>query len=861
VSQQSPFSSPVLITRETSPLRPPPASAHVPHLQQKPPAANHEPPQQEKPLVQHVPWQQQQKPPAAHHDPLQSQALQHQQSLPLPPPIYTNKSELSLAVGDSSELGDLTDVISVQDVFSPQVATSSKSSWPLSPSPVLAGTRGKLAPVRKMQSHLATDYVGLPEDEAAMKLKASLCRARLSILDYSNGSELKPWELARCWAEAARTAMGVPLDFQDSCHLAAAVEQAFDQLDVDRSGSISPNEWMHRSLLESFSPGPAAIEVIDARIRELDNDDLIPFLVRTWAKVDPNGLGVALRSNADRISCEEVSDVFVCNGTEDASYAEFCAHHLGLKQSRVALCLYDLSKNMSHLLSPLLLGKYEEGLWHSSVVVFDKEYFYYGNIQASEPGQTVFKTPTKIMQLGFTLHDALEFHEYIDTIEHMFQPHLYDIFTHNCNDLSDDLVFFLMGRHIPNSVRLMTERLANAHLVRAVRPMLNRLLGQRPETPDDWEEDELQERFEQDRRDSSQSITGLNGYKDLDPDAMERSSATSKFTDSREPSKSCVISRDIPSSRRSGKVKRVALPPVPGSLVLANIPECLAPVVGRVLEAHVDSTAVIRWFDAAGCPRVTSAVRSTDLKPYHTPGTGSAGYARSVYQEALDTIRTVVCEDSQSFGDAGYASFQRQLSKLSIQPVLEGHFNQDMRSWTECPRGHPLRPVTSSCCSGPSDPGHCMLCGERMRKAEARLSCSCKYMLCEDCFQHRHVVARQSGSAFGKAMSTDSMSVRCPKKHPMERVIGQPLNKSDTCSICGLTELGASTPFYLTCRLCAYNMCHSCARHSTVERTRRMPSMMFLKQRSTNIKKAMVRRGARLSRMLQSAREEQRSEG
>eukprot|EP00971_Amphidinium_carterae_P003531 69807-Amphidinium_carterae.1 len=205
----------------------------------------------------------------------------------------------------------------------------------------------------------------------------------------------------------------------------------------------------------------------------------------------------------------------------------------------------------------------------------------------------------------------------------------------------------------------MSERIANSHLVRAVRPMLNVLLGKAEGgngvTQD---EDELHLRFRKDRSCSDLGFGGFDRggaagsvYKDIDLLAPCASSEAMSFTQSNcytaytaekdaghnllRRSRSCLIEEP----KQSRKTKRVALPPVHDSLVLAHIPESMAPVVGRVVEVHADSTsAVVRWFDATGCPRVTSSVRSTDLRPYEPPTETSSGFSRAVYREAVDTI-------------------------------------------------------------------------------------------------------------------------------------------------------------------------------------------------------------------------------
>lgn len=45
------------------------------------------------------------------------------------------------------------------------------------------------------------------------------------------------------------------------------------------------------------------------------------------------------------------------------------------------LRVYDLSQGMAKVLSPSLIGKQIDGIWHTGIVVYGKEYFYSGGIQ------------------------------------------------------------------------------------------------------------------------------------------------------------------------------------------------------------------------------------------------------------------------------------------------------------------------------------------------------------------------------------------------------------------------------------------------------------------------------------------------
>lgn len=58
------------------------------------------------------------------------------------------------------------------------------------------------------------------------------------------------------------------------------------------------------------------------------------------------------------------------------SYYEFVAHALGLKAASVELALYDLSKGVAQWVPSSLLGGHKvDGVWHSGLRVFGKEFW------------------------------------------------------------------------------------------------------------------------------------------------------------------------------------------------------------------------------------------------------------------------------------------------------------------------------------------------------------------------------------------------------------------------------------------------------------------------------------------------------
>lgn len=61
---------------------------------------------------------------------------------------------------------------------------------------------------------------------------------------------------------------------------------------------------------------------------------------------------------------------------------------------KVLLYVYDLSGGLARQLSLPLTGKFIEGIWHTSVVVFGREVYYGQGILESRPGTTHVRSVT-----------------------------------------------------------------------------------------------------------------------------------------------------------------------------------------------------------------------------------------------------------------------------------------------------------------------------------------------------------------------------------------------------------------------------------------------------------------------------------
>jgi len=70
---------------------------------------------------------------------------------------------------------------------------------------------------------------------------------------------------------------------------------------------------------------------------------------------------------------------------------------------RVFLYIYDLSRGLARSLSPSLIGRQIDGVWHTSVVCYGYEFYYgQGIFVTDQVGSTQYGTPIEIKDMGLT---------------------------------------------------------------------------------------------------------------------------------------------------------------------------------------------------------------------------------------------------------------------------------------------------------------------------------------------------------------------------------------------------------------------------------------------------------------------------
>ncbi|KAF9253298.1 hypothetical protein DTO006G1_1017 [Penicillium roqueforti] len=118
----------------------------------------------------------------------------------------------------------------------------------------------------------------------------------------------------------------------------------------------------------------------------------------------------------------------------------------------VSLYVYDLSKGMARMYSLALTGIQMDAIYHTSIVLNGIEYYFGQGIQTATPGSTHHGQPMEVVKLGTTELPNEVIEEYLGSLATIYTPESYDLFLHNCNNFTQDLAMFLVGKSIPDHI-------------------------------------------------------------------------------------------------------------------------------------------------------------------------------------------------------------------------------------------------------------------------------------------------------------------------------------------------------------------------------------------------------------------------
>ena len=347
--------------------------------------------------------------------------------------------------------------------------------------------------------------------------------SEFSKLDENGDRTVTPVELQAAWVKAAESATGEHLSNSDKDLIAGEVKRVVDEMDADGDGLVSFDEFAHFVLLRASNSnlaknfhiivkwwvqrtsgllsalftnfqahkdetGMVPAEAIDGILNKMASEANCPFnsiwahggleMIKEHVKeycgpTKPTPMAFRLDS-----FCETDLLSYLHPWPTHVDYGSFCMLLLGRKPFAVNLLMYDISNKSTKTFAPLLFGQTIEGVWHSSLLVFEKEWWYGGALFRSKPYSTPFGRPVRTVRLGMTFFTDQELHGFAaERLTEKFNEKTYDVISNNCNHFTDDMAFFLIGERIPTDVLLQSKKLLSGGLAWMLRPFLNRWLG------------------------------------------------------------------------------------------------------------------------------------------------------------------------------------------------------------------------------------------------------------------------------------------------------------------------------------------------------------------------------------------------
>ena len=131
-----------------------------------------------------------------------------------------------------------------------------------------------------------------------------------------------------------------------------------------------------------------------------------------------------------------------------------------------------------------LTGIQIDAIYHTSIVVGNVEYFFGQGIQRKIPGSTHHGRPMEVIPMGGTDLPMDVIQEYIDSLATIYTAESYDLFLHNCNNFSQDLSIFLVGKDIPEHIRSLPQRFLETPMGQMMRTQIDQSMRQMTQAPD-----------------------------------------------------------------------------------------------------------------------------------------------------------------------------------------------------------------------------------------------------------------------------------------------------------------------------------------------------------------------------------------
>jgi hypothetical protein len=258
---------------------------------------------------------------------------------------------------------------------------------------------------------------------------------------------------------------------------------------VDRASQLHP--FFNMLLRKSQSKSPTFLSAVERTFGSSGATLSLIEVIDMFSRSCSNTIGHADREASiipeikmpvthPDIFTRSIIQVLGLDPRRSITFANFMLEFFGRSKIDVVLHIYDLSGGLAANFAPVLIGESLEGVWHSGVVAFGREYFFNKWMRHDVPGKTPWGEPTKRVTIGSTWCTKDEFTLYlVEHVNTVFTEESYDVMSHSCNHCSDLMCMFLTNKHIPAEVLYQGDFLMQKNFVKALKPLFQRLWGGR----------------------------------------------------------------------------------------------------------------------------------------------------------------------------------------------------------------------------------------------------------------------------------------------------------------------------------------------------------------------------------------------
>lgn len=141
-------------------------------------------------------------------------------------------------------------------------------------------------------------------------------------------------------------------------------------------------------------------------------------------------------------------------------------------------------KGLARQFSYNLTGVQLDAIYHTSLVFAGVEFFFGQGIHRKIPGSTHHGKPIEVIHLGKTELPMDVISEYIDSLAQIYTTESYDLFLHNCNNFTQDLSMFLVGKDIPEHIRTLPQKFLETPIGQMLRGQIDQSVRSMTQGPD-----------------------------------------------------------------------------------------------------------------------------------------------------------------------------------------------------------------------------------------------------------------------------------------------------------------------------------------------------------------------------------------